>query len=76
MSYRDLYVRTDQEIQRRQCGGAQLNFGFHQQTINKRNAVKTQLTRHTEKLTTAGHCRVRSVSQVKTTNSLAQSLGS
>lgn len=66
MNYRDLYVCTDQEIQRRQCEGPQLNFGFHQQTINKGNAVKTKLTRHTEKPTAAGHCRLGTVSQVKT----------
>jgi hypothetical protein len=47
-------VCTDQEIQRRQCEGAQLNFGFHQQTTNKRSAVKTELTRHTERPTAAG----------------------
>jgi len=67
MNYKDLYVSTDQVIQRGQCGGAQLNFGFLQQTINKCNAVKTQLTRHTGKPTAAGHCRLRSVSQVTTT---------
>jgi hypothetical protein len=60
-------VCTDREIQRRQYEGVQLNFGFNQQTTNKRNAVKTELTRHTERPTAAGHCRVRSVSQVKTT---------
>jgi len=60
-------VCTDQETQRTQCEGAQLNFGFHQQTINKRNAVKTELTRHTEKPTAAGLGRLSSVSQVKTT---------
>ena len=67
MNYRELYECTDQDIKRGQCAGAQLNFGFHQQAINKRNAVKTQLTRHTEKPTAAGHCRLRSVTQVKTT---------